>query len=60
MVILVFFIGTISISDTIKEGAEGAMKAVKSVGVSKIVMLTGDDKDVAKDVCSKLNKTGRI
>ncbi len=48
------FIGTISISDTIKEGAEGAMKAVKSVGVSKIVMLTGDNEESAKHVAQEV------
>ena len=48
------FIGTISISDTIKEGAESAMSAVKSVGVSRIVMLTGDNKESAEHVAKEV------
>ncbi len=48
------FIGTISISDTIKEGAAKAMADVKSVGVSNIVMLTGDGKASAEQVAKEV------
>ncbi len=48
------FLGTILISDTIKEGAAKAIKDMKSVGISRIVMLTGDDKKTAENVAESI------
>ena len=46
--------GHISISDSIKTGSEEALKELKSLGVKKTVMLTGDVKPVADRIASRL------
>lgn len=46
--------GIIAISDTIKENAKGAIKALKSKGI-EVIMLTGDNKRTANAVASQLN-----
>ena len=45
--------GIIAISDTIKENAKGAIKALKSKGI-EVIMLTGDNERTAKAVASKI------
>lgn len=46
--------GIIAISDTIKENAKGAIKALKSKGI-EVIMLTGDNRRTANAVASQLN-----
>ncbi len=46
--------GCIVISDTVKEGAAEAIERLKSLGVKKTVMLTGDGESAANAVASKL------
>jgi P-type Cu+ transporter len=46
--------GIIAISDTIKEGAKEAVKALKSKGI-EVIMLTGDNERTANAVASKLD-----
>ena len=46
--------GCIVISDTVKDGAESAVKSLRKSGVEKTVMLTGDRKDVAEEIALKL------
>lgn len=48
------FLGTIVISDTLKEGAADAIADMKKVGVKKCVMLTGDREEVATYVANQL------
>ncbi len=48
------FVGRIVISDCIKSGARDAVNSLKKLGVAKTIMLTGDSKDVAEDVASKV------
>lgn len=48
------FIGTIIISDTIKEGAQDAISKAKKAGVSKVIMLTGDNEDAARAVAREV------
>jgi len=48
------FLGTIVISDTVKEGAAEAIADMKAVGVKKCVMLTGDRKEAACHVAKEL------
>lgn len=48
------YLGSIVISDTIKEGAKEAVKKMKKAGVSKSVMLTGDRKESALAVAEHL------
>lgn len=48
------FIGTIVISDTVKEGAKEAIEALKQAGVKKTVMLTGDRRAVGEAVAARL------
>ena len=42
--------GNIVIADEIKDGATDAIKALKEIGVSQTIMLTGDNKSVAEKV----------
>ena len=46
--------GAVVISDTIKEGAQAAISALKKLGVARTVMLTGDRKAVGEAVAAKL------
>ncbi len=48
------FIGSIVISDTIKENSADAITGLKEAGVKKTVMLTGDNETTASDVADKL------
>ena len=44
---------SIVISDEIKEDSAKAIKTLKAIGVKKIVMLTGDNKDVAESIAKE-------
>lgn len=48
------FIGSIVISDTVKDGAKEAIAGMKKVGVKKCVMLTGDRQKAAQGVADEL------
>ncbi|WP_022759886.1 heavy metal translocating P-type ATPase [Butyrivibrio sp. AD3002] len=48
------FVGTIIISDTIKEGAAESISKAKRAGVSQVIMLTGDNEDTAMVVADKV------
>lgn len=48
------FVGYILISDKIKKDSEEAIRILKKNGIRKIVMLTGDRKDVGENVAKKL------
>lgn len=48
------YAGRILISDRIKSGSKGAIDALRSCGITRTVMLTGDRKEVAEDVASAL------
>ena len=48
------YLGSIIISDTIKDGAKEAIKKMKKAGVSRTVMLTGDRKEAAVAVAEYL------
>lgn len=48
------FLGSIVISDTIKDGAKETVRDIKAVGVEKCVMLTGDRKKAAETVAGEL------
>ena len=49
------FIGSIIISDEIKQDAHDAIKELKAMGIKKTVMLTGDNKQVGIKVGRELN-----
>ena len=51
------YAGHIVINDKIKEDSAEAIQALKSLGVERTVMLTGDRKEVGKDVARKLGLT---
>ncbi|WP_027438647.1 heavy metal translocating P-type ATPase [Lachnospira multipara] len=51
------FIGSIAITDSIKAGVKDAIANLKKVGLKKLVMLTGDRKDVAMAVSKDLGLT---
>ncbi len=48
------FLGSIVISDSIKEGAKEAIASMKSAGVAKCVMLSGDRQKAAESVAKEL------
>ena len=48
------YAGHVIISDVVKETSKAAIAALKSVGVAKTVMLTGDAKEVADAVAEEL------
>ena len=51
------YLGHIIINDEIKEDSKAAMDDLKSLGVKRLVMLTGDKKNVAESVAGKLGLT---
>lgn len=48
------YAGTIRISDVLKPTAKAAMEALRQVGVKKIVMLTGDGAEIARQTAGEL------
>lgn len=48
------YIGNILISDEIKEDSEKAIRGMKASGIKQIVMLTGDNKAIGKNIARKL------
>ncbi len=51
------YAGHIVINDKLKEDSVEAIQALKSLGVNRTVMLTGDRKEVGEDVAKKLGLT---
>ena len=51
------YMGHIVISDRERSDAPAAIASLKNVGVSKVVMLTGDKRDVAVDIAAKMGIT---
>lgn len=51
------YLGHIIINDELKEDSEAAVKALKKIGVKRLVMLTGDKEKVAASVAQKLGLT---
>ena len=48
------FIGSVLISDELKDDAAEAVKSIRSQGVRKTVMLTGDRAEIAEEIAGKL------
>ncbi len=46
--------GIIMIADSIKDGAQDAINALKKTGIKRIIMLTGDGREAAEKVAAKL------
>ena len=51
------YAGCIIISDTVKDNARSAIDALKDAGVSRLVMLTGDNEAAASEVAARLGLT---
>ena len=51
------YMGHIVISDRERADAPAAIASLKNVGVSKVVMLTGDKRDVAEEIATKMGIT---
>lgn len=49
------YCGHLIIADGIKPSAKAAIKSLKSIGVNKTVMLTGDSESIAKKVASEIS-----
>ncbi len=52
------YAGYIIVSDVIKPNSRGAIDALRSAGVTKNIMLTGDSKSVAEKVAAQLSLDG--
>ncbi|MCF0150908.1 MAG: HAD-IC family P-type ATPase, partial [Firmicutes bacterium] len=48
------FLGSLLISDQVKDDAADAIQSLKRMGVKNIVMLTGDRKEIAESLAAKL------
>ena len=48
------YLGYLLITDELKEDSAAALAGLKKMGIRRLVMLTGDDKDVAAHVAGKL------
>ncbi len=48
------YVGSVTLKDKIKQDSAEAVQALKGLGVEKIVMLTGDNEAVAKEVASQV------
>ncbi|MEG6568873.1 heavy metal translocating P-type ATPase [Thermoanaerobacterium thermosaccharolyticum] len=48
------YAGYIVISDTIKKDSKDTVKALKSLGVERLIMLTGDKKEISKYISNEL------
>ena len=51
------YLGCILLNDTLKSDSKDAIAALKEQGVRRVVMLTGDEKDVADSVAAQLGVT---
>ncbi|MEX2593213.1 MAG: heavy metal translocating P-type ATPase [Anditalea sp.] len=49
------YAGHITIADAIKEGAAEALKALRTLGIQEIIMLSGDKVSIAESVAKKLS-----
>lgn len=49
------YLGNIVISDVIKEESYNISSKLKKIGIKDIFMLSGDNEDNVKDVCTKIN-----
>lgn len=52
------YAGYIVISDTIKKDSKDTVKALKSLGVEKLIMLTGDKKEISEYISNELGLDG--
>ncbi len=48
------FLGSITISDEIKSDSKNAIEQLKQAGISKTVMLTGDNKEIAERIANEI------
>ncbi len=51
------YLGCISVTDTIKEDTAEGLKALKDIGVTDLVMLTGDNRETAEKVAEQAGIT---
>lgn len=51
------FIGIIALSDVPRDTAKNVMRSLKNMGIKQLVMLTGDNDDVAKDIANQVGLT---
>lgn len=49
------YLGYIVISDKIKDDAKNTLSKLKNMGINNLVMLSGDDKEVVKNIAEKVN-----
>ena len=47
-------VGFLAVADTVRAGAAGAVAALRQMGIGRIVMLTGDNSDVADAVAAQV------
>ncbi|NJE00156.1 cadmium-translocating P-type ATPase [Thermococcus sp. LS1] len=52
------YAGYLAISDEIKEDAPKAIRELKRLGVKKVIMVTGDNRDVAEEIARQIGVDG--
>lgn len=51
------FLGVLSLADTLRPNAAATMEQLRNLGVQHLVMLTGDNRDVAERIARQVNMT---
>lgn len=51
------FLGVLALADTPREGVKDTLQQLLSLGIKKLIMLTGDNNDVAQQIAKKLGVT---
>ncbi len=51
------FLGVIALADTPREGVKETLQQLLDLGIKKLIMLTGDNNDVAEQIAKKLGVT---
>lgn len=52
------YLGRITIGDRVRSEAADAVRALKSMGIARVVMLTGDGREAARGICEELALDG--
>ncbi len=52
------YVGRLLVADTLKEGSKKTVERLRAMGVTKIIMLTGDNEETAKSISKELGLDG--
>ncbi|MBE0447766.1 MAG: cadmium-translocating P-type ATPase [Actinobacteria bacterium] len=48
------FLGLVAVADSLRRGAKSTIKQLRRLGISNIIMLTGDNKDTAEEISKQI------